>query len=135
MNGKGRKGAPPEPKEGGATRASSFKECSYCGASWASRDTFLGDSRISLVGYQASFEDLQAGPLLFNHACGTTLAVAAAQFQDLYDGPVFSDRLFDSAECPAYCLLQSELRTCPARCECAWVREVIQILKNWPKDS
>ena len=38
-----------------------------------------------------------------------------------------------TTECPEFCLHKSELRPCPAKCECAYVREIIQVIKDWPK--
>jgi hypothetical protein len=43
------------------------------------------------------------------------------------------ERKTGTEECPGYCLHQDELQPCPARCECAYVREIIQIIRNWPK--
>ena len=60
------------------------------------------------------------------------MAVPAGQFQNLYNGPIFEQRLTESEDCPGYCLRKDELRLCPAKCECAYVREIIQIIKNWP---
>jgi len=73
-----------------------------------------------------------AGFFLFNHSCGTTLARPVAEFQDLYDGPLFASRATGSEECPGYCLRQEDLRGCPAECECASVRAIIQIILAWP---
>ena len=113
-----------------------FKQCSFCLHSWTTRDGFLADPDVHLVGYQANFDKLEAGLFLFNHDfpdCGTTLAIDAARFRDLYHGPVFSERLTLTDRCPRYCMQQEELRPCPARCECAYVREVSDIVRNWPK--
>jgi hypothetical protein len=62
------------------------------------------------------------------------LAIRAGAFEDLYNGPVFKKRVTGSEECPEYCLHEDELLPCPNQCECAYVREVIQIVKNWPKN-
>ncbi len=113
-----------------------FKQCSFCLHDWMTRDGFLADLDVHLVGYQSNFGDLEAGLFLFNHdyaGCGTTLAIEAARFRYLYDGPVFSERLTLTDQCPGYCMQQGELRPCPARCECAYAREVLNIIKNWPK--
>lgn len=94
---------------------------------------FLADSAVSLTGYQADFEELVTGLLLFNHRCGTTLAIPVAEFQDLYHGPVFEDRLTGTAECPEYCLRQDELAPCNQPCECAFVRGIMQVIRHWPE--
>jgi len=113
-----------------------FKKCTTCYHIWNDRDAFLSDPNLMLVGYQVNFKVLEAGLLLFQHdvvGCQTTLALRAIQFTDLYDGPVFTERKTGSEECPTYCLYEEELGKCTATCECAFVREVLQIVKNWPK--
>ena len=112
-----------------------FKKCPLCGFVWPSREDFISDPRVSLAGYQVNFSDLVAGLFLFNHSCGTSMAVPAGQFQDLCNGPMFEEPLTGGEDCPGYCLRQDELRPCPAKCECAYVREIIQIIKNWPMHS
>lgn len=114
----------------------SYRECNSCGKEWVTREAFLSDPEVELIGYQSTFRALAAGLFLFNHLaedCQTTLAVPAGEFFDLYEGPLFEGRLAGSKECPAYCLNHSELSRCPARCECAFVREVLQIVQKWPK--
>lgn len=111
-----------------------FKECTMCGRIWESRENFLSDPQIIGIGYMVNFRELELGLFLFNHElCGTTLAIEAAEFIDLYDGPVFVDRLMDTEECPEYCMHNSELRPCPAQCECTHVRQVLDIVVNWSK--
>lgn len=112
---------------------SSFKICSKCGTRWNSRESFMEDPDISLVGYQANFRELQLGLILFNHGCKTTMAIEAEAFMDLYKGEVFTERMTGGEECPGYCLHKSDLQRCPAKCECVSIREVIDILRNWPK--
>ena len=99
--------------------AEPFKRCSSCRTVWLTRDEFLSDPDLELVGYQVHFEDLQAGFLLFNHACRTTIAVEVVKFQGLYDGPVFVQRATGGGSCAGFCFHQDELRACPAQCECA----------------
>lgn len=110
-----------------------FKKCSKCGFVWPTRESFLEDRDLWLIGYQVDFEDLVAGLFLFNHSCFTTLAVEAGKFQDLYDGPIFAERLTGTEECQQFCFRRYELRPCPSKCEYAFVREILQIIKNWPK--
>ena len=112
----------------------SFRTCSNCGVAWETREAFLGDPGISLVGYQVYFERLLEGHFMFNHTCRTTLALPAGRFRDLYDGPVFFEENTGSDTCPGYCLYSRELRPCPEKCECAFVREIVQIVRAWPKD-
>lgn len=118
---------PPVPKH------LAFKKCPMCGFAWGTRSVFLSDPRVTLIGYQACFTDLTAGYFLFNHSCEGTLAVVVEEFVDLYSGPVYKERATGTAACPQYCLHQDELARCPAQCECAFVREIIQRVRGWDK--
>ncbi len=111
-----------------------FKQCPACELTWRERDALLADPGVNIIGYQVNFEKLVAGFFLFNHACiNTTFLLSVKDFVDLYDGPVFEERKTGSDDCSGYCLHKEMLNPCPARCECAFVREVVQIIKNWPK--
>jgi hypothetical protein len=113
-----------------------FKVCSLCGKTWESRDAFLADPEVRCAGYQVHYEALELGLFFFNHTmptCRTTLAVNASQFTDLYDGPIFAARLTGTEECPGYCQRDFELRPCPAECECAYVRAVLDMVAHWEK--
>ena len=115
-----------------------FRECQSCGTRWKTRARFISDPKVKLVGYQANFVHLDQGFFVFNHTrkgCGTTLALAVRAFADLYDGPVFRERATGGPACPEYCLHEGNLDPCPARCECAYVREIIRILNHIPKSE
>jgi len=109
--------------------------CSKCGASWNSRNAFLSDPGVQLVGYQAHFKKLVAGFFLFNHSCKTTMAMKVSRFTDFYDGPMFVERKTGSEECPGYCLREDCKEACPAECECAYIRHVMIVLDDWPKQG
>ncbi len=112
-----------------------FKTCSCCKTPWYSREEFLEDSVINLVGYQANFGNLKLGIFLFNHVtCQSTMGIPAGLFKDLHDGPVFSECLTGSEQCPGYCLHSEVLNPCWAKCEGAYVRDILQILRDWPKE-
>lgn len=110
-----------------------FKRCPVCGTKWSTRKDFLCDPDIKLVGYQVNFKALAAGIILFNHSCKGTLGIYAVDFEDLYDGQIFEARQTGGPDCPGHCVHQGSLKECPAKCECAYVREIIQTLKAWPK--
>jgi hypothetical protein len=112
-----------------------FKKCSLCGFEWPTRDAFLEDPALELIGYQVNFEALKLGFFMFNHICKNTLSVRAGDFWDLYNGPVFKERATGGEQCPEYCLHQDVLDPCPAQCECAFVREILQVIKTWPKKT
>ena len=44
-----------------------FKQCTSCGFRWSTRDQFLEDPDLELVGYQVNFVELLTGFFLFNH--------------------------------------------------------------------
>ena len=112
-----------------------FKKCSLCDETWDNYSTFLSDPTIHIIGYQVSFENLVAGLLLFNHSCGTTLSLEVGDFKILQDGPIYTERATGSKECPGHCQHEKDLDPCPAKCECAYVRDIIQVIKKWPKSS
>ncbi len=112
-----------------------FKICKKCGQEWKTRKQFLSDSDICLIGYQSHFDELELGILLFNHACKTTLSIYAKFFKDLYDGEIFPQRKTGTDECPGFCLKKSNLSPCPQKCECAYIRDILQIIKHWSKQS
>ena len=98
--------------------------------------SFLRDARLTLVGYQVHFEKLQEGLFLFNHdVCHSTLGIEAGAFHSLRKGPIFHRRATGSAECPGHCLHRDNLQPCPAKCECAYVRQVMQRIRHWPKSG
>ncbi|HSV92172.1 MAG TPA: hypothetical protein VLH81_03810 [Desulfobacterales bacterium] len=111
-----------------------FKICPLCEHPWATLREFLDDADLEPVGYQVDFMDLSRGLFLFNHrSCRTTLAAPAHCFRELYRGPVLQGRRTGEDDCPGYCLRSSVLLPCPAECECAWVRALLGIIRDWPK--
>ena len=104
-----------------------------CEKAWVDRYDFLSDPEAKIIGYQVNFGDLQLGYFLFNHlACQTTLAIHAAQFIDLYQGPIYTHPKTGTPDCAGHCLHKDDLEPCEAQCECAYVRKIIQIICNWP---
>ena len=84
-------------------------------------------------GYQVDFEDLHLGLFFFTHAvpgCGSTFTLHAKAFLDLYRGPRYPERKTLGPECPRLCAQKEQLGRCEAGCECAFVREVLQILRD-----
>jgi hypothetical protein len=86
-----------------------------------------------LNGYQADFEKLEYGLFFFTHHhpdCNSTLAIEVVDFWDLYKGPRYLQRRTGAAECPGYCLDKNQLARCDALCECAFVRDLVQVIKH-----
>lgn len=113
-----------------------FKKCTCCESPWFTRDEFMQDENTQLVGYQANFCQLELGYFLFNHlTCESTIAIPAGLFKDLHDGPVFEQRLTGTEFCQGFCVDIKALELCENQCECAYVREVMQVIRDWPKQE
>jgi hypothetical protein len=113
-----------------------FKSCPSCNESWKSREDFLADSKLELVGYQVHFKTLEQGLFLFNHiACKSTISIQSGRFANLYNGPIYSKNMLGTDSCPEHCLFKSNLDACPAQCECTYVRDIMQVIKTWNKSG
>ena len=106
-----------------------FKVCPSCDFIWKNREDFLNDTGVEFIGYQVHFKELKAGLFLFNHSCKGTLAIKVSFFADLYNGPIFQKRATGTDDCSGFCLYEKNFDPCPVECECAFVREIIQIIK------
>lgn len=112
-------------------KAALFKICPKCATQWETRSTFLLDWDIVLKGYQVNTECLEAGLLLFTHMaedCLTTMSIPVYKFDDLYSGERYAENKALSEECPRYCLDMEMLDRCTAKCECAFIREIIHAI-------
>jgi hypothetical protein len=58
------------------------------------------------------------------------MALEAQDFLSLYSGKKYTERRTGMEECPGYCHDVKQLNRCDALCECAFNREVIQIIKE-----
>lgn len=112
-----------------------FKQCPACRNTWSDYTEFLADPSLQLIGYQVLLEDLKEGLFLFNHSCGTTLAITVEMLEHLYDGPVYDERLLGSENCPGLCLIEQETGPCSEKCECAYIRAIMQTIKTWHKNG
>lgn len=115
---------------------SPFKTCPCCAATWQSRGDFLTDNALEVNGYAPDFDNLLAGLFFFTHhvtGCFSTMTLQATIFSDLYTGKKYRERKTEDADCPRYCFNKDELRRCEELCECAYVREIIEIIRTHPK--
>ncbi|MBC8207466.1 MAG: hypothetical protein ISR85_06670 [Kiritimatiellales bacterium] len=115
-----------------------FKICTSCHASWPTLEEFLSDPEVMLAGYQAHFDDLLGGLFLFSHVhdgCYTTLGIPVGQFVSLSKQPILNKRSEPTQGCPGLCVREGALELCPLKCECNWVREVLQTIKKWPRQA
>ncbi len=109
-----------------------FKKCPSCGEIWQTQKAFIIDELLVLNGYKADFEKLEYGMFFFTHnkeSCHSTMVIEVSDFINLYNGEVYSERKTGSDECPRYCLDEEQIDRCGAICECAFVRELLQIIK------
>jgi len=103
-----------------------------CGSSWSTREAFLRDPSAVLAGYQAHFEQLELGLLLFHHrSCRTTFGIPVGAFTDLYDGPIYQESLHDGDRCNKLCTDHKALRRCPEQCRNSWLREVLHLVDGY----
>lgn len=58
------------------------------------------------------------------------MGICVEEFYDLYTGPRYPGKKALSPECPRYCIDEKMLDRCEVICECAFVREIIQIIKH-----
>ena len=110
-----------------------FKQCRVCLRCWEELTNFVTDRSLEVNGYQASFDDVEEGLILFTHleeGCHTTLAVRAGELKKLYSGPKYEMRNTGKESCEGHCLNTGDVGPCAAECDMRWVREVLQILRN-----
>ena len=106
-----------------------FKECKTCGLQWESLDQFISDKKINFIGYQARFDLARVGLFLFNHSCGTTLAIPVGEFEQFLhlDTSAFTA---GSAGCLGYCTDVNNLEPCTnTNCKGKPIRDLIQIIR------
>ena len=115
------------------TERIAFKVCPMCSTEWNTLDHFLDDKSLELNGYQVDFEKLEWSLFYFTHhkeGCFSTMVIEAKHFLNLYSGKKYTERRTGEDDCPGYCLDKEQLNRCDALCECAFNREVIQIIKK-----
>ncbi|MEW5774722.1 MAG: hypothetical protein AB1916_14490 [Thermodesulfobacteriota bacterium] len=113
--------------------AKPFASCPMCSREWKDLDAFLSDPDLRIDGYEADFERLEWSLFYFTHlrpGCGSTFTVEAEHFFCLYDGAKYTERRVFKDDCPQLCLDTTQLDRCDAFCECAFNREVIQVIKR-----
>jgi len=110
-----------------------FKVCSMCSTKWETRDDFINDPLLFINGYMAHFERLEQSLFCFTHqkeGCFSTIAIKAEGFLSLYSGKKYKERRTNKEDCPSYCFEKERLDRCDTLCECAFNREIIEIIKT-----
>lgn len=111
-----------------------FKQCPMCSFQWQFRKDLLLDKNLELNGYQADFKKLEYGLFFFTHkvdGCHSTMAILANEFLDMNSEQQFNQRLTKSEDCPRFCIDKEQLSRCEASCECAFIRNILQIIKDY----
>lgn len=117
-------------------QVSPFMTCSTCGKQWQSRDQFVDDPNIKIIGFQVNLEAPDNSLYLFNHnqpedSCGSTISIHVSHFLDMYDGPIYNEIKFGSETCRKHCFKINDMERCNNSCRNAVAREVmIQILER-----
>ena len=112
-----------------------FKLCNKCKTEWKSRDYFLNDPNIVMIGFMANNDNYKRGAYLFNHilpdgSCNTTLGVFVYNFLDMYGGKGHDKLKMGMDECSGLCVNIYELENCTAHCRNAIARIIMQEILN-----
>ncbi len=107
--------------------------CPTCRYEWKTRDQFITDPAITLIGFQADFDTFGENLYLFNHnsnknRCDTTFSVYVSKFLDMYTGPIYDDLKFGSEECSGRCAKVDDMQKCNAPCKNVVAREIMLTL-------
>lgn len=109
-----------------------YKKC-VCGKAWKTRDSFLKDKKVKIVGYQPDFINRRYNHFLFQHKikdCGEFIGIRASDFSDLREKGCPKDVCMGQEGCPGYCLDTFDLRVCSVTCRNATDREVAARIRN-----
>lgn len=107
-------------------KARDFKTCD-CGRSWRTRESFLKDGKVKIVGYQPDLVNHKYNHFVFFHRtkeCGQFFGIRASDFSDLRDGRCPKELCMGQKDCPGYCTDMLDLRVCSVACRNATDREV-----------
>ncbi len=103
-----------------------FRKCD-CGHTWKTREEFLRDKKVKIVGYQPDFVNHRYNHFLFFHRlkeCGLFFGVRASEFDDLREGKCPKELGMGLEDCPGYCTDMLDLRVCSVACRNAVDREL-----------
>ena len=107
-----------------------------CRKQWATRQDFISDPELRLLGLQAVPNFPDANLLVFEHECGTSVSVLASRLRDLIPDPEPDDPslplLQGTESCRGYCNRLEELEVCDQRCSNARDRRLTLWLADQP---
>ena len=112
-----------------------FKLCNKCKTEWKSRNDFLNDSNIVMIGLMANNDNYKRGAYLFNHilpdgSCNTTIGLFVDNFLDMCSGEIYGQLKMGTDECSGLCVSIYELENCTAHCRNAIARIIMQEILN-----
>jgi hypothetical protein len=97
-----------------------FRTCGMCRKPWATRQDFITDPSLRLLGLQAVPDYPDANLLVYEHDCGTSVSVLASRLRDLVaaeePGEAELPLLRGSEECGGFCNRLESLEACGRRC-------------------
>jgi hypothetical protein len=121
-----------------------FKDCTKCKHAWTTRDEFLHDDEIVLIGFLANNDEFEKGAYLFNHVpagntCNTSFGLYVSSFLDMYEGKIYDDLKMGTEDCSGHCAKIDVISNCHAHCRNAVAREImhkiVEILPAHLKNS
>jgi hypothetical protein len=113
-------------------KAGGYRTC-VCGHTWKTREKFLADRNVTIVGYQPDFVNHKYNHFLFKHrakGCGEFFGVRASDFNDLREAGCPSGLCFGKEPCPGYCKETGNLRVCSVTCRNASDRIVASKIRR-----
>ena len=107
-----------------------FKFCKKCKTGWKTRELFLNDPNVVLIGFMANNDDYEKGIYLFNHvlpddSCNTTLGLFVKGFMDMYDGDIYTDLKMGTDKCSGHCAKVDLIEECNVPCRNAVARKIM----------
>ena len=97
-----------------------FRTCGMCHKQWPTRQDFLADPGLRLLGLQAVPHHPDGNLLVFEHDCGTTVSVLAWRLRDLAPagapGEASLPLLYGTEGCNGFCNRLEELSACDRAC-------------------
>ena len=107
----------------------SFKTCSMCREVWTTPEVFLRGLSLLPIGLIVDFENPYQSLFMFNHSCGTTLAIEASSFRDHFPLLV-GESLARTPGCPLHCVDIHDLESCNQPCRNAELREFLAAMRR-----
>lgn len=114
------------------TKRAEFRRC-QCGQKWKTRDDFLHDRKVKIVGYQPDFVTKKYNHFLFQHrakSCGQFFGVRASDFGELREKECPNELCAGQEGCPGYCMNTFDLRVCSVTCRNASDRRLASKLRS-----